>query len=227
MTRGKVKLLFNYIGKSKFIRSIFFQTTSVFFSCRYHYCFDALMPISELAMTLTDSSGHINIFMRAPLLGSTALKMLCDPDGKSEAEENDEHEIVDLEGKRVLLAEDTAINRLIARSIISETRAEVVEAVNGKEAVEAFAAQPAGYFDLILMDVQMPVMDGLAATAAIRAMQRPDAATIPIYALTANTFDEDVREVMKSGMNGHLGKPYSKNDLHKVLSYSLFKRNSQ
>ena len=130
-------------------------------------------------------------------------------------------QIVDLTGKRLLLVEDNAINREIARRIISETKAEVVEAHNGKEAVEVFAAQPVDFFDLILMDIQMPVMNGYEATAGIRALARPDAAAVPIYAMTANTFDEDVRQVKDAGMNGHIGKPYTPDALYRVLAQAL------
>ena len=80
-------------------------------------------------------------------------------------------------------------------------------AVNGKEAVEMFSASPPGRFDLILMDLQMPVMNGYEATRAIRALPRPDAAVIPIVAMTANTFAEDVRRALDAGMDGHLAKP--------------------
>ncbi len=131
------------------------------------------------------------------------------------------HTVVDLSGKRILLAEDNSMNREIARLIIAETKAEVVDASNGREAVELFADNPVGYFDLIFMDIQMPIMTGYDATAEIRSMERPDAATIPIYAMTANTFDEDIRRVKAAGMNGHIGKPYNPATLYKVLSEVL------
>ena len=113
------------------------------------------------------------------------------------------------------------MNREIAKHIILETGAEIVEAKDGKAAVAAFAQHPVGYFDLIFMDIQMPLMNGYEATAAIRAMDRPDAATVPIYAMTANTFDEDVRQVKDAGMNGHIGKPYNPQKLHQVLAHVL------
>lgn len=129
--------------------------------------------------------------------------------------------VADLTGKRILLVEDNLMNREIACRIISETGAEVVEVCNGKEGVEAFAERPSGYFDLIFMDIQMPVMNGYEATAAIRSMEREDACTIPIYAMTANTFDEDVRQVKAAGMNGHIGKPYTPSALYHVLATVL------
>lgn len=113
------------------------------------------------------------------------------------------------------------MNREIARRIISETGAQVSEANDGKEAVAAFSENPPGYFDLIFMDIQMPVMNGFEATAAIRALNRADAADVPIYAMTANTFDEDVRRVKDAGMNGHIGKPYNPATLYGVLAKAL------
>ena len=124
----------------------------------------------------------------------------------------------ELSGKRILLAEDNLINREIAHRIICETGAEVVDANNGKEAVALFSVQPVGFFDLIFMDIQMPVMNGFDAATAIRSLQRADAKTVPIYALTANTFDEDVRQVKAVGMDGHLGKPYNPTVLYQLLS---------
>lgn len=126
-----------------------------------------------------------------------------------------------LDGRRVLLVEDNEMNREIARKIIGETGLEVIDANDGREAVDIFSAHPSGYFDLILMDIQMPVMNGYEATAIIRSMDRDDAATVPIYAMTANTFDEDVRQVKDAGMNGHIGKPYNPDILFRILSKAL------
>ncbi len=140
------------------------------------------------------------------------------PSGAQGAENASER--MDFTGKRVLLAEDNAMNREIAKRLISETNAEVTETVNGQAAVDAFTAHAEGYFDLVLMDLQMPVMDGYAATAAIRATARGDA-SVPIYAMTADTFDEDVRRVLAAGMNGHIGKPYSPEELYRVLRRTL------
>ncbi len=120
-------------------------------------------------------------------------------------------------GMRVLLAEDNKINREIAKTLISATKADITETANGKEALEAYLEHEVQYFDLILMDIQMPVMDGYEATAAIRTSGREDARTIPIVAMTANTFEEDVRRVKEAKMDGHLGKPYTANELYRVL----------
>ena len=96
-----------------------------------------------------------------------------------------------------------------------EMRAERAE--NGKKAVELFTAHPEGYYDAILMDLRMPEMDGLEATRAIRATDRPDAKTIPIIALTANAFDEDVQRSLQAGLNAHLSKPVQPEILYETL----------
>lgn len=112
-----------------------------------------------------------------------------------------------LEGKRLLLAEDNALNMEIAKALLEMNGAAVEGVENGKEAVEHFARMKPGYFDAILMDVQMPVMDGCEATRQIRACGRGDALSIPIIATTANAFAEDVAAVMSVGMDAHISKP--------------------
>ena len=113
----------------------------------------------------------------------------------------------DLSGRHILLVEDNFINREIALEILSATNAEVDTAENGKQAVEIYENSTEAYYDLILMDVQMPVMDGYAATRAIRSSERNDAGSIRIIAMTANTFAEDVSRAREAGMDGHLPKP--------------------
>ncbi len=118
-----------------------------------------------------------------------------------------EASIVSLSGKRVLLVEDNDLNMEIAEFYLDSAGAAVVKAWNGKEAVESFTASKPGSISLILMDLMMPVMDGLDATRAIRALDRPDARTVPIVAMTANAFDEDREKTKAAGMNAHLAKP--------------------
>ncbi len=125
--------------------------------------------------------------------------------------------VPDLTGKRILLVEDNPINTEIAREILSMTNAEIETAENGQLAVDRYTDAEAGYYQLILMDVQMPVMDGYAATRAIRASGQPDASQIPIYAMTANTFAEDVARAAAAGMNGHIAKPIDIQALMQVL----------
>lgn len=121
-------------------------------------------------------------------------------------EQTDQEEDV-FRGRRILVAEDNEMNAMIATEILEEMGAEVLTAENGQEAVEAFSSHPEQYFDFILMDVQMPVMDGREAARTIRAMHRADARKIPIFALSADAFVEDERLSAESGMNGHFAKP--------------------
>ena len=115
--------------------------------------------------------------------------------------------IPDLSGRRILLAEDNDINREIACEILAATNAAVDTAANGAEALERFLSSDLGTYDLILMDIQMPVMDGYTAVRQIRAADRADARSIPIYAMTANAFAEDIARARACGMNGHIAKP--------------------
>ena len=123
----------------------------------------------------------------------------------------------DLKGRRVLLAEDMAVNAEIMVMVLSMREIEAELAENGRIAVEKFTSHPAGYYDAILMDMRMPEMDGLEATRAIRASGREDAGTIPIIALTANAFDEDVQRSMQAGLNAHLSKPVEPEALFETL----------
>ncbi len=112
-----------------------------------------------------------------------------------------------IQGYRILLVEDNELNMEIAEFTVTQAGAEVVKAVNGKDAVEIFAKSKEGEFDAILMDVMMPIMDGIQASRAIRSMDRGDAKTIPIIAMTANAFAEDRQRIMEAGMNEHITKP--------------------
>ncbi|MCL1928374.1 MAG: ATP-binding protein [Treponema sp.] len=112
-----------------------------------------------------------------------------------------------LKGKRALLADDVSINRMIVMSLLESTGMIIEEAEDGKKVLNMFAESGENYYDIIYMDIQMPQMDGYEATAAIRALNREDAKTIPIIALTANAFKEDIDKALASGMNSHLAKP--------------------
>ena len=122
-----------------------------------------------------------------------------------------------LEGCRMLLAEDMEINAEILTDLLDMEGVSAEHAENGQIAVEMFSSHSAGYYDAVLMDVRMPVMDGLEATRAIRALDRPDAKTIPIIAMTANAFDEDVQRSLQAGMNAHLSKPVEPERLYETL----------
>lgn len=122
-----------------------------------------------------------------------------------------------VEGMRLLMAEDNEINAEIAISIMEEMGAFVERAENGQEAVEMFKSHDPGYYDTILMDIQMPVMNGWEAAAAIRGLDREDAESIPIYALSADAFVEDKRRSITIGMNGHISKPIDFDELVKTI----------
>ena len=124
-------------------------------------------------------------------------------------------------GRHILLAEDNEVNAMIAVEILQEMGAEVDVAENGEVAVERFSAQSAGCYDFILMDVQMPVMDGRTATRHIRALNREDAKTIPIFGLSADAFVEDERLSKESGMNSHFSKPVDFRRLQKEIGVFL------
>ena len=123
----------------------------------------------------------------------------------------------ELKGRRILLAEDVQINAEIMMMVLTAREMEADPAENGRIAVDKFASHEPGWYDAILMDMRMPEMDGLEATRTIRAMDRPDAKTIPIIALTANAFDEDVQRSMQAGLNAHLSKPVDPDNLYETL----------
>ena len=127
-----------------------------------------------------------------------------------------------LTGRRILLAEDVDINAEILTDMLELENIKVDHAENGKVAVELFERSTDGIYSAIIMDVRMPIMDGLEATRIIRGMDRPDAKRIPIIALTANTFDEDVQISMQAGMNAHLSKPVEADTLFKILGEKIY-----
>ena len=128
-----------------------------------------------------------------------------------------------LRGCRVLLAEDVEVNAEIMQMILSDKGIESELARNGKEAVDMFSSHEAGYYSAVLMDMRMPQMDGLEATRTIRRLERDDAKTIPIIALTANAFDEDVEKSMQAGLNAHLAKPVEPDTLFETLEKLIHK----
>ena len=140
--------------------------------------------------------------------------------------DDDPKEHLSLKGKKALLAEDNNLNMEIARFQLEQEEIEVFTASNGKEAVEMFEASQPGFYDIILMDIMMPVMDGLTATRTIRALDRQDAKTIPIIAMTANAFREDAEKCMEAGMNAHLAKPLDDEKIKQTISEELRKQNA-
>jgi CheY-like chemotaxis protein len=134
------------------------------------------------------------------------LPFAIDPEPKHLVSEADEH-AAPLNGLSILLVEDNELNMEIAEFLLEEEGAVVTKAMNGREAVQRFEASAPGTFQMILMDIMMPVMDGETAARAIRALDRPDAKTIPIIAMTANAFSDDIASSLQAGMNAHLSKP--------------------
>ena len=116
-----------------------------------------------------------------------------------------------------MLVDDNEINREIANVVLTDAGFHVVEAENGKEAVETIKNAMVGEFGVVLMDIQMPVMDGYTATKEIRALENADLANIPIIAMTANAFEEDKKKAFESGMNGHIAKPIDVDTLFTTL----------
>lgn len=165
----------------------------------------------------------VNAFLSKPVFRSGVIRTFKDlySGGGDKVQEHDALESFqnnDLSDKRVLLVEDNDLNREIALEILGLTGIQTEEAENGCEAVDKFKASPEGYYDLIFMDIQMPIMNGYEATSAIRALDRKDAATVPIVAMTANAFAEDIADAKASGMNEHLSKPIDFEKLSEVLN---------
>jgi CheY-like chemotaxis protein len=135
------------------------------------------------------------------------VKLTCDNNEDAYKEEAPEQGVTRLDGMRVLLVEDNALNAEIAQILLEEAGITVTVAENGQIALDSFRDNPPDTYDVILMDIMMPVMNGLEATRAIRQVDRPDAAKIPILAMTANAYDEDVKKALDAGMNAHFSKP--------------------
>ncbi len=157
----------------------------------------------------------VDTFVAKPLFAGTVLDEFRTAFKKKNAKLV--RETADLKDRRVLLAEDITVNAEIMMMVLSMREIQVDHAENGRIAVEKFEEHNDGYYDAILMDMRMPEMDGLEATRRIRAMNRPGAKSIPIIALTANAFDEDVQHSMQAGLNAHLSKPVEPEALFTTL----------
>ncbi len=157
-----------------------------------------------------------------PGRGSAFRFELALPSGEAESERSAvDFAELDLSGVRILLVEDIDINRMIVEELLAPTGVTIESACNGREAVDKLTASPAGYYSLIFMDIQMPEMNGYEASLAIRASGHSDAASVPIIAMTANAYREDVQQAMDAGMNGHLAKPIHLGEMLGVLGKFL------
>ncbi len=166
----------------------------------------------------------VTAFCAKPLFMSELRSVLSESFMASrgtQPEKDEAPEAPDFSGKRVLLAEDNEMNQMIAEAILTEAGLTVEIAGDGSEAVEKMKAAPAGTYDIILMDVQMPKMNGYEAAKQIRALEDPQKAGIPIVAVTANAFEEDRKIALETGMNGHLAKPYDIPAIMETLSSLL------
>ena len=168
---------------------------------------------------IMDEALHIGVdsFLAKPLFASNVLDEFERVARKNNLHMFREKKRAELKGHRILLAEDIFINAEIMKELIRMKEAEIDHAENGRIVLEMFEKSEPGYYDAILMDIRMPEMDGLEAAAAIRALDREDAKRIPIIAMTANAFDEDVQRSLQAGMNAHLSKPVEPDHLYQTL----------
>ncbi len=161
----------------------------------------------------------VTAFCSKPLFMSELRVTLAEPfDHNDEKKTDKDPEKADFSGRRILLAEDNEMNQMIAEAILTNVGFEVDKAGDGHIAVEKMKDAPAGTYDIILMDIQMPNMDGYEATKMIRALEDKNKANIPIIAVTANAFEEDRKLALDAGMNGHLAKPYDVTSMIKTIA---------
>ena len=164
----------------------------------------------------------VSAFVPCPLFKSRLLATLSELTmGESAEAEDYVDRHVDYSGYRVLLVEDNELNQEIAMELLEMTGVQAEAARDGAEAVRLFEEAPEGYYDLIFMDIQMPVMDGYEASRKIRALPKKDAQSVWIVAMTANAFAEDVRRSREAGMNEHLSKPVDPRRLQEILQKRL------
>lgn len=160
----------------------------------------------------------VDFFISKPIFQSVVQDVLLKATRRRQSAATLPVQKEDFAGRRILLVEDNEINMEIARTLLEFRNASVDGACNGQQAVEMFRSSPQNHYDAVLMDVRMPVMDGIAATQAIRGLDRADAATVPILAMTANAFAEDIERSRKAGMNEHLAKPIEPETLYARLA---------
>ena len=198
----------NGIEVTREIRKILGDSTTVIILTAYD-----IFDVEEEAF-----NAGVDGFMAKPLSAANLLyevqQIFARRNQKKSAEETP---LADLEGRRILVAEDMMVNAQIMMMLLEMRQMQGEHALNGKIVVDMFAKSEPGYYDAILMDVRMPEMDGLEAAAAIRALDHPDAKTIPIIAMTANAFDEDVQRSLQAGMNAHLSKPVEPEHMYRTL----------
>ena len=181
----------------------------------------SILELMKGSIAVTSEKGKGTTFEVTVPLGESAKHDDASHDGVQTAGAGPDAKTAKLKGLRVLLAEDVAINAEIMTMLLGGHGMEVDLAENGRLAVDKFAEHEPGYYAAILMDIRMPVLDGLEAARAIRGMAREDAGKIPIIALTANAFDEDIQRSVQAGMNSHLSKPVEADILFETLGRML------
>ena len=178
-----------------------------------------IMTSNNSTVSETDAKkAGADAFMAKPLSAENILHIFRQAHRHRQSEESRILSISEMDGKRILVAEDMTVNAEIVKQFLSINFMEVDHVKNGQEAVDLFTKSPEGHYDAILMDIHMPVMDGLTATKAIRASSHPNAKNIPIIALTTNYFDEDVQNSLEAGMNAHLEKPVEPEQVFRILA---------
>jgi len=195
------------IDVAKEIRKLYSSETTIIILTSFNW--DEIM----------DEALHIGVdsFLAKPLFASNVICEFERIARKNNMVLFKEKQRAELSGRRILLAEDVFINAEIMKKLLEIREAYIDHAENGKIALDLFSQSEQRYYDAVLMDVRMPEMDGLEATKAIRALDRPDAKTVPIIAMTANAFDEDVQRSLQVGMNAHLSKPVEPERLYQTL----------
>ena len=167
----------------------------------------------------------VNLLMSKPMFKSSLTSAFEKVFGdRKDAEQDDIISNYDFTGKRVLLAEDHTLNVEVATKLLEHRGFIVEHAENGLRALEMFTTTPVGYYDAILMDIRMPQMDGLQAASNIRHCRKKDAKTVPIIAMTANAFEDDIEKSMAAGMNAHLAKPIEPDVLYSTLAQWIFRQ---
>ncbi|MDD3409410.1 MAG: response regulator [Eubacteriales bacterium] len=204
----------NGIEVTRRIRSVIGQDTPIFILTAYDWS-DVEQEAREAGVTA---------FCRKPLFMSELRQTLLESAGLAHSrpvKAAAAYDEADFRGRRILLAEDQPLNREIAVRLLTDKGFRVEEAEDGRVALEKFQLSRAWYYDLVLLDIRMPNMDGYQAAEAIRALEREDARTVPMIAMTANAFDEDKKQALEHGMNAHLAKPLNVQELFVTLGSFL------
>ena len=180
------------------------------------------MSITKNILDVMDADFQIDSVLGKGTTFTIKIKFKIDRETEKEEHREDDR-IPNLKGKKILIVEDNEINMEIILAILERTQAEIINAWNAEDAIEIYEKSEAGWFDLILMDIQLPGMNGYDATKKIRSLDKKDAAEIPIFAMTANAFSQDVEQSLHSGMNEHISKPIDIEELYqKIQKYLLY-----